>query len=82
MPNRTDEDRVSDHALVRWIERAHGIDMSALRAQMLANGVREAVDAGATQVRISGFTFACRNQRIIAVIGGQKTGKLRRELQR
>ena len=30
--------RVTDHALVRWLERLHGIDMEAFRAQLQTHG--------------------------------------------
>lgn len=34
---------VTDHALVRWLERKHGLDMSSLREQLLTPEIREAL---------------------------------------
>lgn len=41
----TVECRVSDHALVRWLERRHGIDVDRLKAMILTDGLRTAIRA-------------------------------------
>jgi hypothetical protein len=48
--------RVTDHAILRWLERVHGIDMEFFR-----NQVREiagpAAAVGASALRRDGFTY-------------------------
>lgn len=48
--------RVSDHAVVRWLERVKGVDIEAFRAEIVAT-VQAAVDAGAKQISVGGVTY-------------------------
>lgn len=47
---------VSDHALIRWLERVKGVDMEALRSEIRAS-IAPAVAAGATAVERGGMRF-------------------------
>jgi hypothetical protein len=47
---------VSDHALVRYLERVGGFDLSKLR-QELGTRVADAAKAGATTVTMEGFAY-------------------------
>ena len=47
---------VSDHALVRWLERVQDIDVSAYRAS-IADIVRNAMEEGATSIQVDGFLY-------------------------
>lgn len=47
---------VTDHAIVRYLERVGGFDVPGLRRQ-IAHRVREAADAGAANVTIDGVVF-------------------------
>lgn len=58
---------VSDHALVRWLERGHGIEMEAFR-EMLAGKVANAVAAGASSVKIDGLCFILRRGVLVTVM--------------
>lgn len=49
-----DGPHVSDHAVIRYLERHHGIDCEAIRMEMLTPMVRQAVMAGAEGVRVNG----------------------------
>ncbi len=49
--------RVTDHALVRYLERVGGFDMARLRAEMEAR-VAKTYRPGAPAVVIDGFRFA------------------------
>jgi hypothetical protein len=51
--------RVSDHALVRYLERVGGFDMARLRAEMETR-VATTYVPGAPAVIIEGFRFAVR----------------------
>lgn len=48
--------RVSDHAVVRWLERVKGVDVEAFRAEIV-DAVQGAVDAGAKQISVGGVTY-------------------------
>jgi hypothetical protein len=60
---------VTDHALVRYLERAKGFDMEAVRkhiAELCANGVR----VGANCIRAEGVKFEIENGRVITCTPG------------
>jgi hypothetical protein len=57
---------VTDHALVRYLERVHGVDMEALRKR-IGRKVRKAVSHGANGVRIKGVSFKLIDNRVITV---------------
>lgn len=48
--------RVSDHAVLRWLERVEGVDVAAIRRR-IANAVQGGADRGAVGVRQAGVTF-------------------------
>jgi hypothetical protein len=64
--------RVTDHALVRWLERVHGIDVEALRRKMLDEALRSAFAAGAVRVKRGSVRFLGEQGVIKTVIGGRK----------
>lgn len=47
---------VSDHALLRWLQRVEGVDVEAIRRR-IARAVRRGVDEKAEGVRVEGVTF-------------------------
>lgn len=58
---------VTDHALIRWLERVHGIEVEALR-EVLYDRVRDAAAVGATRHRTAECTFIFRNGKLITVL--------------
>lgn len=60
---------VTDHALVRYLERALGLDFSTAR-WAIEHAVREAADAGASSVRIGGLTYMLKGHVVVTVIDG------------
>ena len=60
---------VTDHALVRYIERVAGIDLTEVRAAIRAH-VREAMRAGAHGVQKDGFIYKLdpHSQSVLTVI--------------
>ena len=48
--------RVSDNALLRWLERVEGVDVEAIRRR-IAKAVQGGADRGADGVRVQGVTF-------------------------
>lgn len=57
---------VTDHAIVRWLERVRGIDMDAVRAEIAAH-CRTAVEFGAASVLVHNVKFRL-NQNIVCTI--------------
>ncbi len=64
--------RVSDHALCRWLERIHGIDMEYLRREFLSEAAKvvgEMVPAGEFVVTLRGGSrFAVRDGSIMTIL--------------
>lgn len=58
---------VSDHALLRWLERVEGVDIDALRRR-IAKAVRRGVDERAEGVRVDGVTFKVQYNTDCAVV--------------
>ena len=51
--------RVSDHAVLRYLERVQGFDIEALRSA-IGRRVEAAAETGATAVVIEGFAYQLR----------------------
>ncbi len=58
---------VTDHAVIRWLERAKGMDIYAIRRE-IADLVAPAVAARAVGVKISGIKFAIAGHVVCTVI--------------
>jgi hypothetical protein len=56
MTKLPEPDIVTDHALVRWLERVHGMPMDAFRDH-LRGIVADAAKAGAASMTRDGFTY-------------------------
>ena len=62
------EPRVSDHALMRYIERVIGIDVGKIRSEILTDRAKEALRAGATGYSINGVKFKAKNGVLVTVL--------------
>ena len=60
---------VSDHALVRYLERAKRHDFSTVRAEM-AEAVRAAVALGAPKISAKGVTFILDGAHVVTILPG------------
>jgi hypothetical protein len=61
---------VTDHALVRWLERQHGADLRAYR-EAIAQTVKDAVNVGASKVTIDGMTYVLEKNNVVTVVPGR-----------
>lgn len=61
---------VTDHALVRWLERKHGADLRGYREE-IAQTVKDAVSVGASKVTINGLTFVLEKNNVVTVVPGR-----------
>ena len=68
-----EEIRVSDHAVIRYLERHCGFDFEEVRAEILSPIVRNAVNAGAAGVKMEEGTFKIQ-QRTITTFFSRKEG--------
>lgn len=75
MPTR--RPHVTDHALVRYLERVEGIDVIAAR-RAIEEAVRQGVETGADAVLLDGMRYCLQNRAVVTVkkIGhpDQRTG--------
>ncbi len=60
--------KVSDHALLRFIERVHGVDIEAIRSSIMSSRIVEAIKLGATSVTVDGVKMIVRDGVIITVV--------------
>ncbi|WP_238121976.1 MULTISPECIES: hypothetical protein [unclassified Xanthobacter] len=63
---------VSDHAVLRELERRFGIDVEAVRRD-IATRVRAAVAAGAVGVVADGLRYILRGSHVVTVIRGDRS---------
>lgn len=65
---------VTDHAVVRWIERAHGFDIAAIRRQIVGKVTRsvdlaERLDErGNVTVVLDGVRYVVRDHRVVTIL--------------
>lgn len=60
--------RVSDHAVLRFLERVRGLDVEAVRAEILTPEIAMAIKAGAVAVTIKGLRFPVKEGCIVTVL--------------
>lgn len=63
---------ITDHAIVRYLERTGKIDRAKIEAEILCPAVQLALAAGATSVRANGVTFCLRNGYVTTVLDNDK----------
>lgn len=63
---------VSDHAVIRYLERRYGFDFEEVRAEILSPAVRTAVNAGAVGVKVTGGTFKIQDRTITTFFTGKE----------
>lgn len=61
------EDVITDHALVRFIERVKGIPLDDVRQEM-RDLCRRYVDSGALQASIDGYWWQFRAGRVVTIL--------------
>lgn len=56
---------ISDHALLRYIERVHGIDVEAMKAELLTDSLSLAIKAGAVSVRLAEGSWVIKGSTVV-----------------
>lgn len=59
---------VTDHALIRYIERVLGYDLEAVKALILTPDRIKMIEAGAMDIRGDGYVLKIKNGTVITVI--------------
>jgi hypothetical protein len=67
-----DQITVSDHAVIRYLERRYGFDFEDVRTEILSPAVRRAVNAGAAGVKVTGGTFKIQDRTITTFFSGKE----------
>lgn len=62
------EPRLSDHALIRFMERAMGYDIEAIKARILTSERKAAIKAGATSIAVDGVRLKVQDNVIVTVL--------------
>ncbi len=63
---------VSDHAVLRYMERKYGFDVAAIRAEILTPERREAIRCGAKSITVEGMRFVVRDGTITTALKGKR----------
>jgi hypothetical protein len=62
------EPRLSDHALIRFMERALGFDVEAIKGRILTPERKAAIRAGATSISVDGVRLKVQDNVIVTVL--------------
>jgi len=62
------EPTITDHALLRYIERVHGIDVEAMKSWLLNDAVKSAVVSGAASCIQDGLKFVIKGSSVVTVV--------------
>jgi hypothetical protein len=63
-----EEPAISDHALLRYIERVIGIDLDELRRQIMTPTLESAIRMGAKSLVDNGVTYRIQNGKVITLM--------------
>lgn len=69
---------VTDHALLRYIERVHGVDIEAIRAAILTPVVVTAIKNGAAAVRSDECRYTIKDMSVVTVYVEEKRSTARK----
>ena len=66
-PFKDIEPSITDHAVLRWLERVYEIDVEQIRA-MIRDEVRPYVKAGASKARIGNLEYRFEGPSLVTII--------------
>lgn len=61
-------DPISDHAIVRYMERVKGIDMRRLRTEILPHKRRGLLKVGLGRIKCEGHELVCNSGVVVTII--------------
>lgn len=59
---------LSDHALVRYIERIMKVNVQEIKDKILSPEIKALIDNGASRVSVDGVTFVVRNKNVVTIV--------------
>ncbi len=65
------QEHVTDHAVLRWLERNSVVEVEAIRAQIYSE-CREALNCGAKRLRVNGTDYRMRGGKVVTLINARK----------
>jgi len=71
------EPRLSDHALLRYIERVYNIDIEVIKAKIMTPTVIQAIKNGATAITVEGARFKIADNTVITVLNTSEAPRLK-----
>jgi Asp-tRNA(Asn)/Glu-tRNA(Gln) amidotransferase C subunit len=71
------EPRVTDHAVLRYIERVLGFDVEAIRTRIMSKTVRDAIRARAGAVTVDGYRYELRAGAVVTIMPASADGTVR-----
>lgn len=81
MSKRQVEFPISDHAVLRWLERRYGLDIAAERTK-IAGIVRPHLTNGSSTIKVDGLKIVLRNGGVVTVLLDGMTSALHAEFKR
>ena len=60
--------KVSDHAVLRYLQRKYNLDIEGLRKEILSDAVIGAINAGANAISVNNIRFTVKNKVITTSI--------------
>lgn len=63
---------VTDHAVLREIQRVHGLDVEGIR-RAIARKVARGMEKGAVGVLVDGVRYVLRDGRVVTVLDGPRS---------
>ena len=61
---------LSDHALIRYMERRYGIDFEPYRKEIMTSFNISAIKQGAGTIKVNGLSLKVRDKCIVTVLNG------------
>lgn len=68
---------LTDHALVRYMERVLKIDIETLKNEIVSENIMKAIETGASSITFNGFRYVISNGKIVTVTEISKPFKSR-----
>lgn len=62
------EPEVTDHALIRYLERVNGFDVEGFRRNILTPALIGAIKSGAQRYKSDGIEFAINGNKVVTVV--------------
>ena len=63
-----DSPHITDHAVIRYLERVHDVNIEALKRQMLTEGDITNINMGCTKIKKGGHCYVVENKTVVMVI--------------